>query len=87
MAARTSTLIAQLKGILRESEVPFFDDAELELQLSMADNDVDTAAYRCCIIKAEHCSLSISGLSLADSADYWLRLAQMYRPCCTTIVT
>lgn len=82
----TSEQLTALKGILRESEVPFFDDAELEQQLSLANGDVETAAYNCLIIKSEDCSLSVSGLSLPDSSEYWLRLAAMYRPCRTKIV-
>ena len=78
--------LAQLRINLREEQVPFFDDMELQRQLERADFDVDLASYRCLIIKAEECSLSVSGLSIADSSAYWLRLAAMYRPIGTTIV-
>lgn len=78
--------IDQLKKNLREKQVPFFEDEELEYQLERSGNDVDVATYNCLIIKAEECSLNVSGLSLADSSAYWLRLASMYRPNCTTIV-
>ena len=78
--------IDKLKGILRERDVPFFEDEDLDIQLKRAGNDVDLAAYHCLIIKAEECSLSVSGLSLADSSAYWLRLASMYRPNCTTVM-
>lgn len=74
-----------LKTILREKEVPFFDEDELKMQLERAGEDVELAAYHCLIIKAEECSLSVSGLSLADSSAYWLRLASMYRPNCTSV--
>ena len=76
--------LAQLKTYLRESQVPFFDDKELQYQLDRAEGDVELAAYRCLIIKAEECSLSVSGHSIADSSAYWLRLAATYRPNCTT---
>lgn len=78
--------LAQLRINLREDEIPFFDDLELQRQLERADFNVDLATYRCLIIKAEECSLSVSGLSIADSSAYWLRLAAMYRPIGTTIV-
>ena len=78
--------LAQLRINLREEQVPFFDDMELQRQLERADFDVYLASYRCLIIKAEECSLSVSGLSIADSSAYWLRLAAMYRPIGTTIV-
>lgn len=74
-----------LKTILREKEVPFFDEDELKMHLERAGEDEELAAYHCLIIKAEECSLSVSGLSLADSSAYWLRLASMYRPNCTSV--
>lgn len=78
--------IADLKKILRETEIPFFTDAELTEQLNEADGDLDTAVYNCAILKAENSGLSISGLSIADSSAYWLRVASMYRPSNTKIV-
>ena len=79
-------MIAELKTILREKDVPFFEDEDLIYQLERAGNDVNLAAYHCLIIKAEECSLNVSGLSLADSSTYWLRMASMYRPNCTTVM-
>lgn len=78
--------IEKLKIMLREKAVPFFSDEELSLQLEQDGGDVELAAYHCLIIKAEECSLNVSGLTLADSSAYWLRLASMYRPNCTTVV-
>lgn len=77
--------LKQLKTNLREDQVPFFSDEELQYQLKRAGNDLETATYYCLIIKAEECSLSVSGLSIADSSAYWLRLAAMYRPNGTTV--
>ena len=77
--------IDALKVVLREDAVPFFEDNELSYQLERAGDDFELAAYHCLIIKSEECSLSVSGLSLADSSSYWLRLASMYRPNCTTV--
>ncbi|MCD2492736.1 hypothetical protein LQE92_08855 [Lacrimispora sp. NSJ-141] len=77
--------LKELKLNLREKEVPFFDEEELKYHLERAGNDVDLASYHCLVIKAEECSLSVSGLSLADSSAYWMRLAAMYRPNCTVI--
>lgn len=78
--------ITQLKLNLREKQVPFFDDLELQYQLERADYNLDLATYHCLLIKAEECSLSVSGLSIADSSAYWRRLAAMYRPNCTARV-
>ena len=47
--------LTQLRINLREEQVPFFDDMELQRQLERADFDVDLASYRCLIIKAEEC--------------------------------
>lgn len=79
-------LLEHLAINLREKVVPFFDTKELEYHLERAGNDVDLASYNCLIIKAEECAVSVSGLSIADSSAYWLRLAAMYRPSCTTVV-
>ena len=82
MAATIDTL----KTILREDEIPFFTDEELQTQIELANDDLETAAYNCAIIKAENCALTVSGLSIADSSAYWLRVAAMYRPVNTVIV-
>lgn len=78
--------IVDLKILIRESAVHFFEDEELLMHLGRANNDVNTAAYNCLIIKAEECSLNVSGLSITDSSAYWLRLAALYRPNYTTVV-
>lgn len=80
------TDINEVKARLRESEIPYFEDSEIEKQISLAGGDLDTATYNLAILKSQNCSLSISGLSLPDSSQYWLRVAQMYRPSQTTIV-
>jgi hypothetical protein len=77
--------INRLKTILRESDIPFFSDGELAEQLDRAGGDINLAVYYCAIIKAENSAITVSGLSVADSADYWLRLAASYRPSMTTI--
>lgn len=78
--------LMQLELNLRERQVPFFDEEELRYHLERAGNDVELATYHCLVIKAEECSLSVSGLSLSDSSSYWLRLASLYRPNGTTVV-
>lgn len=80
------TDIDEVKARLREEEVPYFDDSEVEQQISLAGGDLDTATYNLAILKSQNCSLSLSGLSLPDSSQYWLRVASMYRPSQTTIV-
>lgn len=72
--------IQELKMILRESEVPFFSDEEIEYHLERAEGDVNTAAHWLLLIKAENSTLQISGLNLSDTSNYWKRLAALYRP-------
>lgn len=70
--------IEELKLIIREKDCPFFSDKELEYYLSKSET-VEDAAYKCLILKSEDTTLSVSGLSCADSSKYFLRLAQAYR--------
>lgn len=74
------TPLEELKLILREKDIPFFADDQLQYHLDKAEGDINTAAYRLLLIKAENNSLSLSGLSVADTSAYWRRLAAMYRP-------
>lgn len=72
--------IQDLKIVLREEQVPFFSDAELQFYLNENNGDYKATAYQCLLIKAENTSLSISGLSTADTSTYFRRLASRYRP-------
>lgn len=72
--------IEGLKIVLRESDVPFFTDEELNFYLKQNNGDFNLTAYRCLILKSQDTTLSISGLSAADSSRYFLRLASQYRP-------
>lgn len=73
-------VVSTMKTILRESDVPFFTDEELQFYLDQNKGNVTDAIYQCLCIKAEDTSLNISGLSTADSSKYFRRLANMYRP-------
>ena len=70
--------IDELKIILREKDCPFFEDKELAYYLQKYKT-VESAAYRCLLIKSEDTSLSVSGMTAGDSSKYFLRLAQKYR--------
>lgn len=72
--------IQDLKIVLREAQVPFFSDAELQFYLNENNGDYEATAYQCLLIKAENTTLSISGLSTADTSTYFRRLAGRYRP-------
>lgn len=73
--------IEELKIVLREADVPFFTDEQLEFYLKENEGDYTATAYQCLLIKAEDTTLSISGLNANDSSVYFRRLAARYRPC------
>lgn len=73
-------ILDELKIMIREAAVPYFEDAELEYYLNKNNGDVKKAAYECLIIKAEDTTLSISGLTTNDTSKYFLRLAARYKP-------
>lgn len=72
--------LEDLKIVLREEDVPFFTDKQLEFYLRENNGDYQATAYQCLLIKAENTTLSISGLSAGDSSQYFRRLAAKYRP-------
>lgn len=72
--------IEDLKVILREEDVPFFTDEELQMYLSENNEDYRATAYQCLLIKAEDTTLTVSGMSAANSSKYFRRLAAQYRP-------
>lgn len=74
------TAIDELKIILRENDIPFFSDAELQYYLDKNQGNVDNTAYQTLLIKAENTTLSISGMTTADTSAYFRRLASRYRP-------
>lgn len=72
--------LEDLRLVLREEDVPFFTDEELNFYLAENNNDYKATAYQCLLIKAEDTTLSVSGLSASDSSKYFRRLAARYRP-------
>lgn len=72
--------LSNLKLILRENDIPFFTDEQLNFYLEQNGGDVKRAAYQCLLVKAEDTTLSVSGLSTADTSKYFRRLASKYRP-------
>lgn len=73
-------VMKDLKMILREEAVPFFEDDELEFHLRDNGNNLHLTAYRCLIIKSENSTMNLAGLSLSDTSSYFRRLAMKYRP-------
>lgn len=75
-----NTVLSALKRILREDDVPFFSDEDLEAYYNENGQNLNKTIYGCCIMKAEDTQVQIPGLSLADTSKYFLRIAQKYRP-------
>lgn len=74
------TKIDELKLILRESDIPFYTDEELNYYLSKHDGNLNDTAYECLIVKSENTALTLAGLTIQDSSNYFRRLADRYRP-------
>lgn len=72
--------LEDLKIVLREEDVPFFTNKQLEFYLQENNGDYRATAYQCLLIKAEDTTLSVSGLSAGDTSKYFRRLAAKYRP-------
>ena len=74
------TKVDELKLILRESDIPFYTDEELEYYLNKHDGNVSDTAYECLIVKSENTQIQLAGLTIQDSQSYFRRLADTYRP-------
>ena len=70
----------RLKTVLRERDIPFFSDEDLAFYLEKNGNDFDATAYECLIVKSEDSTVQLSGLTTADTSNYFRRLASRYRP-------
>lgn len=76
----TLNSIDDLKVVLRESEIPFFSDEELQWYVDKFNGNYNRAAYELLIVKSENTKVSISGFDAEDSSSYFRRLANRYRP-------
>ena len=72
--------LEEMKLNLRESDCPFFTDEELTAYYQKNGSDVKKATCECLIVKSQDTTLSMSGLTCADTSKYFLRLASMYQP-------
>lgn len=70
----------ELKLIIREKDIPFFSDEELNYYLNKNNGSVRSTAYDCLIIKAENTSLIVDGITTEDTSKYFRRLASRYKP-------
>ena len=72
--------IEQIKLIIREKDIPYFTDAEIQSYLDINNGDDKKTVYDLLLIKAENTTTNIAGLSVADSSQYFRKLALRYRP-------
>lgn len=64
---------------IREEQIPYFEDGDIEYYLRKNHGDVDAAIYEMLIIKSEDSSIEVSGLITGDSSGYFKRLASRYK--------
>ena len=72
--------VTRIKKLLREEECPFFSDDDVKFYLNGNKGNVDKALYQMFLVKSEDTTLSVTGLTCADTSKYFRRLAQRYRP-------
>lgn len=72
--------VERIKKILREKDIPFFSDEDINFYLNENNGDENATIYQCLLLKAENTSLSFSSISMPDSSSYFRRIAQRYRP-------
>lgn len=76
----SATQLEEIKIILREKDIPFFEDRELNFYFAQNNGNFNDTVYDCLIVKSENTTLNISGLTTADSSNYFRRLACRYKP-------
>lgn len=74
------SMIDDMRVILREDDIPFYTNEELNFYLNKNKGVFDDAVYECLIVKAESTQLQVAGLVLQDSSAYFRRLADRYKP-------
>lgn len=70
--------LKQLKFNLREKQIPYFEEPELQALLDKNGGDVRKASYEGLIMKAETTGLNVSGLTTKDSSSYFKMLASHF---------
>lgn len=76
----TEEVKSRIKILLREEQLPFFSDDEIEFYYNENDGDVDATLYQMLLLKSEDTTLSVSGLTTTSTSQYFKRLASNYMP-------
>lgn len=71
--------LTRFKKILREDEMPFFSDEDIEFYINENNGDVKKSLYHLLIVKSENTNISLPGLSTNDTSSYFKRLAARYK--------
>lgn len=71
--------IDELKLILREDDIPFFTDEQINKYTALYDT-LDLALYAMLMVKAENTQMRIAGMTTQDTSSYFRKLARQYRP-------
>ena len=73
------TDIEKVKLEIREDKCPYFDDSEIQYYMDKHSGDIEAAIYELLFVKAEDSTISVSGLSTADTSSYFRRLASKHK--------
>jgi hypothetical protein len=73
------TDIERIKREVREAQAPYFEEDDFQYYLDKNGGNVDATIYEMLIIKSEDSTISVSGLTTADTSAYFKRLASRYK--------
>lgn len=71
--------IERVRLEIREDMCPYFEEGEIEKYLEKNGGDVEATIYELLVVKSEDSTITLSGLTTADTSGYFKRLASMYR--------
>lgn len=69
----------RIKREIREYQIPYFEDGDIDYYLSKNNGDEQLTIYELLIIKSEDSTIQVSGLSTADTSNYFKRLASKHK--------
>lgn len=73
------TDIERIKREVREHQAPYFEEEDFTYYLEKNGGDVNATIYEMLILKSEDSTISVSGLTTADTSSYFKRLASKYK--------
>lgn len=76
-----ATPLEILKFNLQERQYSYFSDVELQMLIDNNDGDISKASYQGCLMKAQaDDSVNIGPIKTESNRDYWLTLADSFKP-------